>query len=67
MISLSAGEPDIADDTGLTAHILDDGRVAVVQGAAHGLSPLVRLSFATSSGRLDEAISRTARFVARVW
>ncbi len=56
----------IADDTDLSVYLLDDARVAVVQGAAYGLSPYMRLSFATSLDLLDEAISRIARSIAKL-
>ena len=50
----------IENDTDLSLYLLEEARVALVQGAAYGLSPHVRLSFATSMDLLDEAITRMA-------
>jgi len=38
--------------------------VAVVRGAAYGLSPYLRLSFAASDANIDAALTRIARAVA---
>jgi aspartate aminotransferase len=40
--------------------------VAVVHGAAFGLSPFFRISYATSSDVLEDACSRIQRFCAAV-
>ena len=56
----------IEDDSDLSVYLLEEARVAVVQGAAYGLSPHVRLSFATSLNLLDEAITRVASALARL-
>ena len=48
----------IATDEDLVAYLLDDARVAAVQGAAFGLSPAMRISYATSEELLREACTR---------
>lgn len=48
----------IASDEDFVAYLLDDARVAAVQGAAFGLSPAMRISYATSTGLLTEAMAR---------
>lgn len=44
-------------------HRLEGAQVAPVQGAADGLSPHIRLSFATSLDLPDEAIARIAEAI----
>lgn len=46
------------DDTALTRYILDAAMVACVQGAAFGLSPHIRLSYAASTDELKTALER---------
>ena len=48
----------IDSDEALVAYLLDDARVAAVQGAAFGLSPAMRISYATSEALLREACER---------
>ncbi|HVJ03763.1 MAG TPA: pyridoxal phosphate-dependent aminotransferase [Sphingomonas sp.] len=48
----------IATDEELITYLLDDARVAAVHGAAFGLSPAMRISYATSEALLREACSR---------
>lgn len=48
----------IETDEDLVGYLLDDARVAVVQGAAFGLSPAFRISYATSDDILREACER---------
>ncbi len=48
----------IDSDEAFIAYLLDDARVAAVHGAAFGLSPAMRISYATSEGLLREACSR---------
>ena len=48
----------IDSDEDFVAYLLDDARVATVQGAAFGLSPAMRISYATSDEALKEACSR---------
>ncbi|MCE2563312.1 pyridoxal phosphate-dependent aminotransferase [Komagataeibacter sp. FNDCF1] len=47
----------IATDVDLAQYLLTDGGVAVVPGAAFGLSPYLRLSFATSATVLEKAVA----------
>ena len=54
----------IADDEVFTAELLAAEGVAVVQGAAFGLSPYFRISYATSDAVLEDACSRIQRFCA---
>lgn len=48
----------IANDTDLAAYLLTEGRVATVQGAAYGVEPYFRISFALSDADLARAIAR---------
>ncbi|MES2045682.1 MAG: pyridoxal phosphate-dependent aminotransferase [Pseudomonadota bacterium] len=48
----------IDSDEAFVAYLLDDYRVAAVQGAAFGLSPALRISYATSDEILREACER---------
>lgn len=57
------GKP-IADDTALAAYLLKVGKVATVPGAAFGLEPYIRISFATSRGMLETAMARIAAALA---
>ena len=50
----------IVDDEAFVTYLLDDARVAAVQGAAFGLSPAMRISYATSDALLTEACARIA-------
>ena len=54
----------IASDRDFTSYLLESVRVAVVPGAAFGLSPYFRISYATSESELKEAIARIAKAVA---
>ena len=45
-------------------YLLESAGVAVVAGAAYGLSPYFRLSIATSLETLEEGVARIARAVA---
>ncbi len=51
----------IADDTAFCGYLLDTEGVAVVPGAAFGLSPYFRISYATSTEALTEACQRIQR------
>jgi aspartate aminotransferase len=51
---------EIVDDEAFVTYLLDDARVAAVQGAAFGLSPAMRISYATSDALLTEACARIA-------
>jgi aspartate aminotransferase len=48
----------IGDDEAFVGYLLDDARVAAVQGAAFGLSPAMRISYATGDDLLREACAR---------
>ena len=48
----------IDSDEAMVAYLLDDAKVAAVQGAAFGLSPAMRISYATSEDLLREACER---------
>jgi len=63
---IGATRPDgkaIADDGDFTSWLLESEGVAVVRGAAYGLSPYIRLSFATSDAQLELAVERITRAV----
>ena len=51
----------IATDTDFVGYLLEDARVAAVQGVAFGLSPAMRISYATSDDVLREACTRIQR------
>ena len=48
----------IDTDEAFVTYLLDDARVAAVQGAAFGLSPAMRISYATSEDKLRRACER---------
>ncbi len=48
----------IGTDEDMVGYLLDDAKVAVVQGAAFGVSPAFRISYATSDGLLREGCER---------
>ena len=56
----------IASDEDFATELLESEGVAVVHGAAFGLSPFFRISYATSSNVLEDACSRIQRFCASV-
>ncbi|WP_371036871.1 pyridoxal phosphate-dependent aminotransferase [Rhodosalinus sp. FB01] len=58
----SAGGQRIDDDETFAAALLEEEGVAVVFGAAFGLSPHFRVSYATSDDVLEDACDRIARF-----
>ncbi|MEM1146355.1 MAG: pyridoxal phosphate-dependent aminotransferase [Pseudomonadota bacterium] len=51
-------------DTDFASELLDQEKVAVVMGEAFGLSPAFRISYATSTAALEEAMVRIQRFCA---
>jgi len=57
----TAGGKRIETDQDLCTHILDSEGVAVVHGEAFGLSPFFRISYATQTGKLEEACMRIQR------
>ena len=52
----------ISDDEAFATALLDETGVAVVFGAAFGLSPAFRISYATSDARLTDACTRIQTF-----
>ncbi|MDQ1899041.1 pyridoxal phosphate-dependent aminotransferase [Paracoccus sp. WLY502] len=58
----SAAGVAITDDEAFANALLDETGVAVVFGAAFGLSPHFRISYATSDQQLTEAVTRIRRF-----
>jgi aspartate aminotransferase len=54
----------INNDTDFVEALLDEGLVAAVQGAAFGLSPYFRISYATSTEALQKACKRIQDFCA---
>ncbi len=60
----SAGGAKITDDESFAAALLEEAGVAVVFGAAFGLSPNFRVSYATSDAALKEACTRIQTFCA---
>jgi aspartate aminotransferase len=54
----------IGNDTDFVRELLEKEGVAVVQGAAFGLSPFFRISYAASITVLEEACRRIQRFCA---
>lgn len=64
---IGAVRPDgrrIQDDGDVVDWLLESEGVAVVRGAAYGLSPYLRLSFAASDANIDAALERISRAVA---
>lgn len=61
---VSAGGFAIDSDESFANALLEEEGVAVVFGAAFGLSPCFRVSYATSDAALEEAITRIKRFCA---
>jgi aspartate aminotransferase len=60
----SPGGTVISDDEAFARALLEEEGVAVVFGAAFGLSPHIRVSYATSDEALEEACARIRRFCA---
>ena len=58
----SAGGTPIDSDEAFANALLDETGVAVVFGAAFGLSPHFRISYATSNAVLQDAMARIRRF-----
>jgi len=58
----SAGGAKIVDDEAFATALLEESGVAVVFGAAFGLSPAFRISYATSDASLREACTRIQKF-----
>ena len=60
----SAGGMKIDTDEDFVLALLEEQNVAVVHGAAFGLSPNFRVSYATSDAQLTEACTRIQKFCA---
>jgi aspartate aminotransferase len=58
----SAGGKTIATDEDFAVALLEETGVAVVHGAAFGLSPFFRISYATSEKNLEESCRRIQAF-----
>lgn len=58
----SEGGADIKDDEAFATALLEETGVAVVFGAAFGVSPAFRVSYATSDENLVEACARIQKF-----
>ena len=56
----------IGSDADFATELLESEGVAVVHGAAFGLSPFFRISYATADSVLEDACSRIQRFCASV-
>lgn len=54
----------IETDSDFAAELLEQEKVAVVMGEAFGLSPAFRVSYATSTEALEDAMARIQRFCA---
>ncbi len=53
----------IETDADFAMSCLEEAHVALVSGAAFGMSPYLRISYATDDASLEEAMSRMAKFV----
>ncbi len=53
----------IQTDADFAAALLDEAYIALVQGAAFGMSPYLRISYATDDASLDRAMVRMKAFV----
>jgi len=60
----TSGGKVLENDEDVVTALLEDEGVAVVHGAAFGLSPYFRISYATSAKELEEAGRRIQRFCA---
>ena len=60
----TAGGTLIRTDEDFALACLDEAHVALVHGAAFGMSPYLRISYATDDASLHEACARLAAFVA---
>jgi aspartate aminotransferase len=60
----SAGGRTLGTDEDFALALLEEQHVATVFGAAFGMSPYLRISYATDEASLEEGCQRIARFVA---
>lgn len=58
----TAGGKTLTNDEEFAAALLEEEKVAVVFGSAFGLGPAFRISYATSTEKLEEACRRIQRF-----
>ena len=58
----SAGGRRIETDADFVLALLEERQVATVQGAAYGMSPYLRISYATDTASLREACARIQEF-----
>ena len=58
----SAGGRRIETDTDFALALLEEKHVAAVQGSAYGMSPYLRISYATDTASLREACARIQEF-----
>ncbi|OWV69610.1 aspartate aminotransferase [Rhizobium sp. R634] len=58
----SKGGRKIETDVDFVMALVEEHHVATVQGAAYGMSPFFRISYATSMEKLDEGCARIAQF-----
>jgi aspartate aminotransferase len=58
----SKGGRKIETDTDFAMALLEEKYVATVQGTAYGMSPYLRISYATNTGNLREACGRIQEF-----
>jgi aspartate aminotransferase len=63
---VSAGGRLIETDRDFAMALLEEQHVALVHGAAFGMSPYVRISYATDDASLEEACGRIAAFCERL-
>jgi aspartate aminotransferase len=59
---VSAGGRPIGTDRDFALALLEEEHVALVHGAAFGMSPHMRISYATDDASLEEACGRIIRF-----
>ena len=60
------GKGGVHDSQSFATFLLDEARVAVVPGAAFGLDPYVRISYATSMERIREGVARMEQAVKKL-
>lgn len=56
----------LATDIDIAEYLLEAAQVAVVPGAAYGLSPFFRISFATSTSEIETAVQRIAEAITQL-
>ena len=55
---VTPGGRKLATDQDFVMYLLDEHNLAVLQGAAYGVSPFFRISFAASQAKLEEGMAR---------